>query len=167
MLKPGFEKLTSLEECKLQKDSTEVQGQASIRAKVRFDYRGKARPSRFFFGGKTTEESASELRQQQAALWRNVPLQGVQVDNLELGEIYFVYDEEADDEVAFAPLELDVITDSFDKLLRFAARDEFRRILILEPENVSMSKQQMEHLFFHINETVKTQVYLKTKKFLD
>ncbi|MBS4030745.1 MAG: hypothetical protein KGZ63_04905 [Clostridiales bacterium] len=167
MLKPGFEKPVSLEECKQQAEITELQAQSPIRAKVRFDYRGKARPSRFFFGGKSTEEAAGELRQQQAALWRNVPLQGVQIDHIELGEIYFVYDEEVDDEVAFAPMELDVVADSLDKLVRFAVREEFRRILIVEPERITMSKQQMEHLFFQVNDMVKTQVYLKAKKYFD
>jgi hypothetical protein len=167
VLKPGFEKPVSFEECKQQADITELQAQSPVRAKVRFDYRGKAKPSRFFFGGKSTEEVAGELRQQQAALWRNVPMQGIQVDHIELGEIYSVYDEEADDEVAFAPMELDVVTDSLDKLVRFAVREEFRRILIIEPERITMSTQQMEHLFFQVNDLVKNQVYLKAKKFID
>lgn len=167
MLKPGFEKPVSLGECKQQADMIELQAQSPIRAKVRFDYRGKARPSRFFFGGKSTEEVAGELRQQQAALWRNVPLQGIRVDHIELGEIYTVYDEDADDEVAFAPMELDVVTDSLDKLVRFAVREEFRRILIVEPDRITLSTQQMEHLFFQVNELVRTQVYLKAKKYID
>lgn len=167
MLKPGFEKPVSLEECKQKADITELTASPPIRAKVRFDYRGKARPSRFFFGGKSTEEVAGELRQQQAALWRNVPLQGVQVDHIELGEIYSVYDEDADDEVAFAPMELDVVADSLDKLVRFAVREEFRRILIIEPERIAMCTQQMEHLFFQVNDLVRTQVYLKAKKYTD
>jgi len=138
-----------------------------IKATIRFDYRGKARPSRFFFGGKNIEEVAEELRQQQAALWRNVPIQGVIVENIELGEIYTVYDEEAEDEVAFAPLELDVVTENLDDLVRFAVREEFRRVQIHEPEKMEMPRNELEKIFFQIHEQLKTQFFLKVKRLQD
>ncbi|MDW7651670.1 MAG: hypothetical protein SCK29_08380 [Bacillota bacterium] len=165
MLKPGFEKQVSLEECRRSIDERESAAPAAIRAKVRFDYRGKARPSRFFFGGKSTEEAAEELRQQQAALWRNVPVQGVYVENIDSGEIYTVYDEEADDETAFAPLELEVRADSLCHLVRFAVREEFRRIQILEPARLQLNVHDMEQVFFQINDQARTQIMHKTKRY--
>ncbi|MBS4023059.1 MAG: hypothetical protein KGZ79_11685 [Dethiobacter sp.] len=154
-----------MEETKIQEEK--VMQITRIRAKVRFDYRGKPRPSRFFFGGKSTEEVAGELRYQQAALWRNVPIQGVLVENIELGEIYTVFDEEVDDDVAFAPLELDVVADCLENLVLFAAREEFRRLQIREPERIVMPRQEMERIFFQMHEQIKTQKYLKAKKYLD
>jgi hypothetical protein len=165
VLKPGFEKQVSLEECR-RSEEREPQP-ARIRARVRFDYRGKARPSRFFFGGKGTEEAALDLRQQQAALWRNVPLQGITVEDMEMGEIYTVHDEDLDDEVAFAPLELEVWADALCFLVRFSVRDEFRRIKIMEPSKLSLSVHDMEQVFFEVHEQAKSHLIHKTKRILD
>lgn len=166
MLKPGFEKQVSLEECRRIEDK-EAAAPAKIRARIRFDYRGKARPSRFFFGGRKTEEAAENLRQQQAALWRNVPVQGIYVENIEIGEIYTVYDEDMDDEVAFAPLELEVVADSLCYLVRFAVRDEFRRMKIIEPGRLNMSAGDMEQVFFEVHDQTKSQLMLKVKKYAE
>lgn len=165
MLKPGFEKQVNLEECRRieEQDLSSVK----IRAKIRFDYRGKARPSRFFFGGKTMEETATELRQQQAALWRNVPVQGIVVEDMEMADIYTVYDENVDDEVAYAPLELEVWADSLAYLVRFAIREEFRRLKIMEPTRISLSVQDMEQVFFEVHDQAKSQLILKAKKYYD
>jgi hypothetical protein len=165
VLKPGFEKQVVLEECR-RSEEREPQP-AKIRARVRFDYQGKPRPSRFFFGGKTSEEAASELRQQQAALWRNVPVQGIVVEDMQMGEIYTVHDESMDDELAYAPLEMEVWADALCYLVRFAVRDEFRRLKIMEPVKLSMSIQDMEEIFFEVNEQSKAHLAQKTKKFLE
>ncbi len=164
MLKPGFEKI-GVEDPRFQEEK--IVPATRIKARVRFDYRGRSRPSRFFFGGKSTEEAAGELRSQQAALWRNVPLQGVVVENIEMGEIYTVYDEESEYEIAYAPLELDVVADSLENLVRFAVREEFRRVQIREPERMVMARQDMERIFFQVHEQSRMQTYLKAKKYQD
>jgi hypothetical protein len=166
VLKPGFEKQINFEDKKL-KDEDICPTPSRIRAKVRFDYRGRAKPSRFFFGGKSTEEVAGEIRQQQAALWRNVPLQGVMVENIELGEIYTVYDEESDHEIAFAPMELDVVAETLDDLVLFAVRAEFRRLRISEPERLVIPRQDMERIFFQVHEQSKSQAFMKSRKYND
>ena len=61
MLKPGFERQLPLQDMH-PGEVAEMKNTEKIRARIRFDYRGKARPSRFFFGGKSTEEAAEELR---------------------------------------------------------------------------------------------------------
>lgn len=163
MLKSGIERHYSLEEN--QPVGGKETGTAQrIRARVRFDYRGKSRPSRFFFGGKTAAEAAEDLRQQQEALWRNIPIQGLLVENIERGENYTVYDEEIDDEVVFAPLEMTVQADSPADLIRFASREEFRYLRILEPERMTLSGQDLERIFFQVYEQVRMQVYLKAKR---
>lgn len=163
MLKPGFEKHLSLEE-NMPASGREAAVPQRIRARVRFDYRGKARPSRFFFGGKAAVETAEDLRQQQEALWRNVPVQGLFVENIDRGEIYTVFDEESEGEVAFAPLEMTVQAEAPADLLRFAAREEFRYLRVLEPERLTLSGQDLERIFFQVHEQVRTQVYLKAKR---
>ena len=70
-------------------------------------------------------------------------MQGIFIERIDLGEIYTVYDEDIEDEVAYAPLELDVTADALAYLVRFAMRDEFRRLLILEPPAVKLSMQEI------------------------
>lgn len=166
MLKPGFDKQFDFEEKKQQEEEA-LPTPSRIRARVRFDYRGRPKPARFFFGGKRNEEVAAEIRQQQAALWRNVPLQGVIVENIELGEIYTVYDEESDNEIAFAPMELDVVTESLDDLVCFAVREEFRNLRISEPEMLAISRKEMERIFFQVHEQSKNRAYLRARKYYD
>ena len=135
-----------------------------LKIKVRFEYKRKPRPARFFFGGKRTENVAQEFREQQVALWRNVPLQGISVENMDLGEIYSVYDEEMDEEVAFAPLELVVWADSLEDLLRFVVREEFRRIEILEPNNIILNSKEIERLLFKMNEFFQNRLMLRLRE---
>ena len=168
MLKPGFEKQVNLvEECRRLDEKEVVASPTRIRAKVRFDYRGRARPSRFFFGGKNSEEMAVERREQQAALWRNVPVQGIYVEDIIMGDLYTVYDEETDSDVTFAPLELEMMADSLFNLVRFAVRDEFRRIKVMEPLRLAMTVQDMEQVFFEVHDQSKSQVREKTKRYVD
>lgn len=171
MLKPGFEKLTDAEETRRLAEERENTAKEAapkyIRAKVRLDFRGKVRPPRFFFGGKNSEEMAEELREQQAALWRNVPVQGIFVENIQLGQIYTVYEEDIDDDVAYAPMELELRADSLSHLVRFAVREEFRRISILEPQLLQLSVHDTEQVFFQVHDQVKTQLLLKAKKYHD
>ncbi|NLX91006.1 MAG: hypothetical protein GXZ07_05385 [Firmicutes bacterium] len=135
-----------------------------MKFKVRFDYKGKHRPARLFFGGKKNEEVALEIRDQQVALWRNIPFQGLHVDDIELGEIYNVYDEELDEEVSYAPLEMMVYADCLEDMLRFILREEFRRIEILEPRSIHLSNKETEKLLFKINELMQQRIQQKQKE---
>jgi len=167
LLKPGFDTELPLIEDLHPEETAEKTVIPKIRAKIRFDYKGKSRPARFFFGGKNSEEVADELREQQAALWRNVPLQGIMIEKIDLGDIYFVYDEEADDEVAFAPLELEVVADSLWFLVRFAVREEFRRLRIIEPPDLTLSLQEMEQIFFEVHNQTTSQFLQRLKRYAE
>lgn len=134
-----------------------------IKFKVRFDYRGKPKPARFFFGGRKTEDVAQEIREQQVALWRNLPLQGILVEGIDLGEIYSLHDEELDDEVAFAPLELIVYADTLEDTLRFILREEFRRIEIIEPPSLVLNCRDIEKLLFRTSEIMQKTFLAKGK----
>ncbi|HHU76905.1 MAG TPA: hypothetical protein GXZ24_08465 [Firmicutes bacterium] len=135
-----------------------------LKFKIRFDYKGKPRPARLFFGGKKTEDVALEVRDQQVSLWRNIPLQGLFVEDIELGELYNIYDEEFEEEVSFAPLEMLVRADCLEDMLYFVLREEFRRIEIIEPKNISLSNKETEKLLFKINELLQQNIFLKLKE---
>ena len=136
-----------------------------IKFRVRFDYMGRPRPAKLFFGKKNSENIAEDIRDQQMAMWRNIPIQGVKVENIDLGEIYSVYDEDLDEEIAYAPMELQVSAYNVEDIVRFIVRDEFRKIEILEPDCVDLEKHQVERLLFKFNEEIKNMIFLKVKKY--
>lgn len=143
----------------------EPQGKArQIKFRVRFDYKGRPKPARLFFGGKDAENMAEELRDQQMALWRNIPIQGAIIENIDLGETYTVHDEELEGEVSYAPMEVLVITRSIDTMVKFIVKEEFRRLDILEPESLQLNRQEIEGLFFKISEEIKNKVISRYKK---
>lgn len=152
------------EEMGLAEEGRAVGEDARLKFKVRFDYRGNPKPARFFFGGKKSEEVAGEIREQQVTLWRNIPLQGIVVEDIDLGEVYYIYDDEAEEDIAFAPLELVVYADSMEDLLRFIVREEFRRIEILEPSSITMNNKEAERMLFKVNEFLQAQVNKKLRE---
>ncbi|MEW6171658.1 MAG: hypothetical protein AB1510_01120 [Bacillota bacterium] len=126
-----------------------------IRARVRLDFRGVGRPGRLLFGGKTTEKAAEEAREQNAAVFRNVPIQGIKIEDINMShEVYVVLDEATRTETAYAPLELTVVSDGVDDLVRLIFREEFRKIEILELESLVLGRYEIERLFFRIGEEV-------------
>ncbi|HOV78633.1 MAG TPA: hypothetical protein PK728_00880 [Bacillota bacterium] len=127
-----------------------------ILAKVRLDFRGTGKPGRFLFRGKPTDKAAEEAREQQVAVLRNVPLQGVQIVDIDISnEVYTVYDDLANSETAFAPLMLTVKADGLEGLVRFIAREEFRKIEILDPAFVTLSHSDVERVLFKVYEEMK------------
>lgn len=127
-----------------------------LRLKLRLDYKGEAQ-SRFFFGGKTSEQVADEIREQRAALLRNVPYQGITINDIDLSlETYSIYDEFSGDEVSFAPIILDLNVNSIEDVIRFIMQDEFRKIDVLEPEEIVLNRQDLERLLFKINEEMRS-----------
>ncbi len=164
MLKPGIDSLERGKKEKKEEPQELPKQEEKLKFKVRFDYKGKPKPARFFFGGKRTEEVAHEIREQQLGLWRNVPLQGIFVEHIDLGDIYFVYDDDLESEMAFAPLELVVSADSFEDMLRFIVREEFRRIEILEPTKIVLSTREAERMLFKINEILQNKLLTRKRE---
>jgi len=122
---------------------------APVRARIRLDYKGTGKKA--LFGGKTPEKVAEEIRDQQAALLRNIPWQGVVVEELDMGlEIYTVADEIDGREFAYAPLILTVRCDTLEEILPFVVREEFRKIEILSPAEFVLDKLEIERLLFRL-----------------
>ncbi len=130
--------------------------EGAVRARIRLDFKGVGKPGRFFIGAKPTEKVAEEIREQQVALLRNVPIQGVNIEDIDISaEVYTIYDEATNGQVAYAPVEILVAAESLDNLVKFVARDEFRKIEILEPANITLGKLDLERLLFRIGEEIK------------
>lgn len=129
--------------------------QKDLQVKIRLDYKGEAQ-SRFFFGGKSSARAAEEVREQRTALLRNVPFQGIAIHDIDLTlETYNVHDEITGDDVAYAPVNLELMADSIEDILRFIIRDEFRKIEVVQPEEIILSRQDLERLLFKINEEMR------------
>ncbi len=127
-----------------------------FRAKIRLDFRGMSRRGRFLFGTKPTDKVAEEIREQHVALLRNVPVQGIQIEDIDMGgQIYTVYDESINAEVAYAPVELTIVSDALESVLRFISREEFRRIEIIAPPNLTLSRFEIERMFFKVHEEIR------------
>lgn len=135
---------------------TDSQLERTIRAKVRLDFKGAARPGRLFFRGKSVEKVAEEIREQNVAAFRNIPLQGVNITDIDIGtEVYTVYDDFTNTETAYAPIILDVTADSVEDLIKLVARDDFRKIEILSPGTLSMNRIDVERALFRVAEELK------------
>ena len=136
-----------------------------IRVKIRLDFRGTGKPIRFFPGRKSIERIAEENREQQAAIFRNVPIQGVFIEDINMGiDAYTVYDDILNTEVAYAPLELLISTNSLKDIFRFITRDDFRKIDIIDPSIIMFTRYDIEKLLYKVNEEIiKYKIMLERK----
>lgn len=137
----------------------------TVRVKIRLDFRGVGKPGKLFFGGVQSDKIAEEVREQQVAVFRNVPIQGIKIEDIDMGtEVYTVYDELANTEVAYAPVVMVISADSLEDVIRFIARDDFRKIEILDPPNVTLSRYDFERFLFRVAEEIKNyRGYLERK----
>jgi len=127
-----------------------------IRAKIRIDFKGNAKPGKFFFGGKTVERMAEEAREQNVAMFRNIPLQGINILDIDIGtEVYTVFDDLNNTESAYAPVVLDVAADSAEDLLKLVAREDFRKVEIVSPQNIILDRVEIERMLFKVAEEIK------------
>lgn len=123
-----------------------------IKAKLRLDYMSNGKGGKTFFGKKNVEQLAEDLRQNKVALMRNVPVQGIYIEDLDMSqEVYAVFDDITGKTVAFAPVIITFYADSIDDAISFAMKDEFRTIQILEPEEIQLTSLNLEKLLFKIN----------------
>lgn len=128
----------------------------TVKAKVRFDYRGRAKPYRFLVGSQRADEVAVEIRDREVSLLRNVPLQGLRVLEVDTAaDVYVVNDPVSGEDVAYAPVIIVVEADSIEDLVRFILREEFRKIEILEPAEMLVSHLDAERFLYRMGEEMK------------
>ena len=138
-----------------------------LHIKLRLDYKGESQ-NKFFFGGKTSERVAEEIREQKVALLRNVPFQGVTIHDIDMSiETYNMQDDLSTEEIAYAPVTIELKADNIEDITRFIVRDEFRKVEILEPQEIIMSKQDLERLIFKINEEMRAYRNSLEKKYIN
>ncbi len=127
-----------------------------ILVKIRLDFKGSHKSGRFLFGGKPTDKAAEEAREQQVTVFRNVPLQGINIIDIDVGsDVYTVFDDVTNSDVAYAPLVLTIKADSLENVIKFITREDFRKIEILDPAFITMNHTDMERLLFKIHEEMK------------
>ncbi len=131
----------------------------SVKAKIRLDFKAEDGGRKFFWQRHDLQEVAKSLRSRQVSLLRNLPFQGVNVEELNVDrEVYLVPDKENHQEVAYAPLELIVEAESIEDLMQFTLREEFRKIKIMEPGEISLSNGEVERLLFKVNEEYRDEI---------
>ncbi len=125
---------------------------AGIKVKLRLDYLGNAKPNKIF-GGKTVEQMAEEIRQHKVSMIRNVPTQGIRIEDIDMSaEVYSVFEEIAGKMVAYAPVVITFYADSIEDAIKFSMKEEFRTVEVLEPQELTLSKPDMERLVFKVSE---------------
>ena len=136
----------------MSKNKSEREG---ILVKVRLDFKGKGKGP-FLFKGKNTEKAAEDTREHQMAQFRNIPVQGAEIVDIDAGnEVYTVFDEITNSEVAYAPLILTIRADSLESLFKFTAREEFRKIEVLDPSEIILSHTDVERILYQVHEEIK------------
>jgi hypothetical protein len=136
-----------------------------LKLKVRFDYKGRQQNTRFPFRAKSPEQAAEQIREQKTALLRNVPVQGIQIEDIDMGgDIYTVYDDFTGSSVSFAPVVIRFNADTIEDAVQFIMKEEFRKVEVLEPEQMVLDKLDIERVLFRINEELKAyQAFLEKR----
>lgn len=138
---------------------------SQLRLKVRFDYRGTARRGRVLKTGVNEVQAAEAVREQKANYLRNVPIQGIHIEDIDMSlEVYTVFDDILNEKAGFAPLTVIVSADTIEDALRFVIKEEFRKVEVIEPTDFHLSRLDIERLLFSVNDEIKTyRAYLQRK----
>lgn len=122
-----------------------------IKIKLRFDYPGQAKSGKLF-GSKNVEQIAEETRQHKVSMMRNVPIQGIRIEDIDMSQdIYSLVDDITGKKIAYAPVVITFFADSIEDAIKFVVKEEFRTVEIIEPEELQLSKGDMEKLLFRIS----------------
>ena len=96
---------------------------------------------------------------------KNIPVQGISFIDCDISqEPYVVYDEALGEKVAYAPCEITMHADSIEDIIRFVMREEFRKLEILEPPQMFITNKDLERILFRMNEELKNQLMLLSRK---
>ncbi|HHV72385.1 MAG TPA: hypothetical protein GXX38_07245 [Clostridia bacterium] len=137
----------------------------TLKLRIRFDYKTTRKQNRFFLNNKGIDRIAEEIREQQSALLRNVPIQGIKIEDIDLtSDIYIVTDEFTGTEVAYAPIQLLISADSLEDVIKFVMREELRKIELLEPDSIVLNKNEIERILFRMSEEVRNIVSLALRR---
>ncbi|CFX93748.1 Uncharacterized [Syntrophomonas zehnderi OL-4] len=125
---------------------------AGLGIRLRLDYASHGKTKKLF-QGKTMEQLAEDVRQHKVSLLRNVPTQGIRIDDIDMSaEVYSVYDEITGRMIAYAPVIITFTADSIEDAIKFCMKEEFRTVEVLEPAELTLSKFDVERLVFKVSE---------------
>lgn len=123
-----------------------------IKMRVRFDFVGRAKTGKLF-RGKNCVELAEQIREHKVSLIRNVPMQGIEIEDIDMSpEIFTICDEITNNISAYAPVIIRFSADSMENAIKFTMKEEFRTVDILEPKDITLSKFEIERLLLRISE---------------
>lgn len=144
-------------------EQTEIEN--ALRLRIRFDYKANTKKSRSLFRTPSVEKDAELTREQKAALLRNVPVQGINIEDIDMsGDVYVIHDEITGAACGYAPVMITFTADSIADALRFVLKEEFRKVEIIEPEQFVLSKIELERLMYRVNEEMVAYLELMQKK---
>ena len=141
-----------------------------LRVRIRLDYRGEQRNGRFFFGGKSKEQVAELAREQQVAMLRNVPLQGLILEDVDLSlDVYAVNEviRRRLRDVAYAPILLTLRLENIEDLLPLLLKPEFRKIEFLSPENVNIHRLDLERVLYRFSQAYQQEIKVIEQKYFN
>ncbi|MCF8011008.1 MAG: hypothetical protein K9L17_00900 [Clostridiales bacterium] len=138
-----------------------------VKVKIRLDFKGTSRAGRHIFGGKSQEKNAEDTREQQVAMFRNIPMQGIYIENIDTsGDVFSVYDELAHREIAYAPVVLTISADTLEDVIPFITREEFRKIQIIKPQDLYLTRYEGERLFFNMHQQMQRELNNIRRKYM-
>lgn len=124
---------------------------SEIKIRIRFDYPGQVKSGKLF-GGKNLEQMAEDTRQHKVSMMRNVPIQGIRIDDIDMSQdIYSLIDDITGKKIAYAPVVITFVADGIEDAVKFVIKEEFRTVEIIEPEELQLSKSDVEKLLFRIS----------------
>jgi hypothetical protein len=124
---------------------------SEIKIKLRFDYPGHVKSGKLF-GNKNPEQQADDTRQHKVSMMRNVPIQGIRIEDIDMSQdIYSLIDDITGKKVAYAPVVITFFADNIEDAIKFVIKEEFRTVEILEPEELQLTKSDIEKLLFKVS----------------
>lgn len=139
-----------------------------IRVRLRLDFRGEKRNGQFFFGGKTKEQVAELVRERQVAMLRNVPLQGVVLEEVDLTLEVYTTDEITGrrmQDIAYAPVLLTLRLENIEDLLPLLLKPEFRKIEVLSPDSITVYRMDLERTLYRLSQAFSEERKIMEQKY--
>lgn len=123
-----------------------------LSARLRLDYPSTGK-NKSLFGGKSPEQMAEETRQHKVSLLRNVPVQGIYIEDIDISqEIYCVADDISGKRLAYAPVLITFSSDSIEDAIKFCMQEEFRTVEVLAPDTIELDRYDLERLLFTVGQ---------------
>ena len=126
---------------------------ARLKFKMRLDFVAESKSGRLFFGNRGSVEQAEELREQKVSLLRNIPVQGIIIEHIDMDhEIYTIIDEYSNKVSYYAPVSILFSADSLENAVRFTMKEEFRTVEMVDPDQIILSQMETVRLIQNVNE---------------